>query len=96
MTRRRWGPVPDADVEESVRLARQAIQWGKNDPEALWMAGISLSVLADEDTLGASVIERALALNPNSAHAWNAKGWVAYRQNQLDFSNRRTQTRYPT
>ena len=84
VTRRRWGPVPDADVEESVRLARQAIQWGKNDPEALWMAGISLSVLADEDTLGASVIERALALNPNSAHAWNAKGWVAYRQNQLD------------
>ena len=79
-----WGPVSEADVEESVRLARQAIQWGKNDPEALWMAGISLSVLADEDTLGASVIERALALNPNSAHAWNAKGWVAYRQNQLD------------
>jgi adenylate cyclase len=74
----------DAEIEESVRLARQAIQWGKNDPEALWMAGISLSTFAHENTLAASIIERALELNPNSAHAWNAKGWVAYQLNQLD------------
>jgi len=77
------GSITDAEAEESVRLARQAIQWGKNDPEALWMAAISLSIFADEHTLAAGIIERALALNPNSAHAWNAKGYVAYYQNQL-------------
>jgi adenylate cyclase len=77
------GSITDAEVEETVHLARQAIQWGKNDPEALWMAAISLSIFADEHTLAAGIIERALALNPNSAHAWNAKGYVAYYQNQL-------------
>jgi TolB-like protein/class 3 adenylate cyclase/Flp pilus assembly protein TadD len=77
------GSISQAEAEESVRLARQAIQWGKNDPEALWMAAIGLSVFADEHALAAGVIERSLALNPNSAHAWNAKGWVAYYQNQL-------------
>ena len=76
--------ISDAEVEEAVRLARQAIQWGKNDPETLWMAGICLSIFADEQALATSIIERALALNPNSAHAWNAKGFVEYRQNHLN------------
>jgi TolB-like protein/class 3 adenylate cyclase len=80
------GSISQAEAEESVRLARQAIQSGKNDPEALWMAAISLSVFADEHTLAAGIIERSLALNPNSAHAWNAKGWVAYYQNQLSLA----------
>ncbi len=79
-----WGPVSDANVEESVRLARQAIQWGKDDPDTLWMAAITLCDFAGEYATAARVIERALTLNPNSAHAWNAKGWVAYRLNQLD------------
>ena len=85
VTRRAHGwDVSEAEIQESMRLARQAIQWGRDDPDALWMAGASLSAFAGEDTLGASIIERALMLNPNSAHAWDAKGWVAYRQNQLD------------
>jgi len=78
-----WG-VTEADVEESVRLARQAIQWGKDDPDTLWMAAISLVNFAGEYALAAHLIERALTLNPNSAHAWNAKGYAEYRQNQLD------------
>jgi TolB-like protein/class 3 adenylate cyclase len=75
--------ITDTETEETLHLARQAIQWGKNDPEVLWMAAITLSIFADEHTLAAGIIERALALNPNSAHAWNAKGYVAYYQNQL-------------
>ena len=78
-----WG-VSEADIEESVRLARQAIQWGKDDPDTLWMAAITLVNFAGEYATAAHLIERALALNPNSAHAWNAKGYAEYRQNQLD------------
>src|SRR5204863_938754 len=77
-------PVSPVEVEESVRLARQAIQWGKDDPDTLWMAAICLSNFAGEYATAARLIERALTLNSNSAHAWNAKGYVAYRQNQLD------------
>jgi adenylate cyclase len=78
-----WG-VSEADIEESVRLARQAIQWGKDDPDTLWMSAISLANFAGEYSTAAHLIERALSLNPNSAHAWNAKGYAEYRQNRLD------------
>jgi TolB-like protein len=77
-----WGSVSDAEIAESVRLARQAIEFGKDDPDALWMASFSLSLFAGEHATAASVVDRALALNPNSAHAWMASGWMACHQNQ--------------
>jgi adenylate cyclase len=77
-----WGQVSAAEVAEAVRLARLAIEGGKDDPDALWMAGNTLSFFAGEHTSGASAVDRALTLNPNSAHAWMAKGLVSYRQNR--------------
>jgi TolB-like protein len=71
------GPVSDSDVAESVRLARHAVTAGKDDPEALWMAAFVLMVLAGEHATAASAVERALALNPNSANAWMASGLVS-------------------
>jgi adenylate cyclase len=65
-------------------LARQAIEAGKDDPDILWMAGNSLSFFAGEHVIGAGAIDRALTLNPNSAHAWLARGLVSYRQNRPD------------
>jgi TolB-like protein/tetratricopeptide (TPR) repeat protein len=80
-----WGPpISEAEIEEIVRLARQAIQCGKDDPDTLWMAALSLSHLAGEDATAAHLLDFALTLSPNSAHAWYAKGFVAYRQNQLE------------
>ena len=76
-----WGPVSAEEVAQAVRLARLAIEHGKEDPDALWMAGNTLSFFAGEHASGASAIDRALALNPNSAHAWMGKGLVSYRQN---------------
>jgi adenylate cyclase len=67
-----------------VRLARQSVQWDKNDPDTLWMAAVTLSTFAKDHSTAASLTDRALSLNPNSAHAWNAKGWVAYSQNKVD------------
>ena len=72
-----WGPLADTDVAEAVRLAKQAIETGKDDPDALWTAGITVSVFAGEATTAASLIERALTLNPNCAPAWMASGWIA-------------------
>src|SRR6202011_6400097 len=74
--------LPDAEIAECVRLARQAIEAGKDDPDALWMAGYTLSVFAGEHATAASATDRALMLNRNSAYAWNARGWVLCYQNQ--------------
>jgi len=60
---------------EGARLARQAIEAVKEDPDALWMGGWGLFILVGEHAAGLSAIERALGLNPNSAYAWNFCGW---------------------
>jgi len=84
MTRQAHGGdrVSDGEREESIRLARHAIHLGQEDPEALWMAAISLSVFSAEHGVAASAVERALILNPNSAQAWNACGFIQLYQNK--------------
>jgi adenylate cyclase len=76
------GPVSDADVADSLRLARHAIAAGKDDPDALWMAAFVLIIFAGEHAIAASAINRALTLNPNSAHAWHSRGFVLAFLNQ--------------
>jgi TolB-like protein len=76
------GSVSDADVAESVRLARHAIAAGRDDPDALWMAATVLTVFAGEHAIAASAIDRALTLNPNSAQAWHSRGLVLVFLNQ--------------
>jgi tetratricopeptide (TPR) repeat protein len=48
------------------------------------MAGWTLAFLGGEPTTGANVIDRALTLNPNCAHAWMARGLVSIIQNRPD------------
>jgi TolB-like protein/class 3 adenylate cyclase len=76
------GSVSDADVAESMRLARRAIDAGRDDPDALWMAAFILTVFAGEHAIALSAIDRALTLNPNSAHAWHSRGFVLVFSNQ--------------
>jgi TolB-like protein/class 3 adenylate cyclase len=68
--------LSDEEIAEGVRLARQAIEAGEKDPDALWMGGWGIFVLAGERAAGLSAIEQALALNPNSALAWTFCGWA--------------------
>jgi adenylate cyclase len=79
---RGWEGLSKAEMTEGLHLARQALEVGKDDPDALWMAADAISILAHEHATAASAIDRALKLNPNSAHAWMARGWVACCQNQ--------------
>ncbi len=74
-------PVSEIDAAEAVSLARRAIEDGKEDSEALWMAAATLSLLAGDHTVAASVVDRALILNPNSAHAWMACGYISNYRN---------------
>ena len=71
-----WMVDRESEIADAVRLARRAVALGKDDPTALWSGGLSLAYLAKEVEAGAAYIDRALALNPNSAASWNASGWV--------------------
>jgi adenylate cyclase len=72
-----WRSVSSAEVAEAVRLARGAIEAAKDDPDTLWMASLTVSALAGEHDTAAAGIDRALTLNPNSAHAWQARGYLS-------------------
>jgi adenylate cyclase len=67
-----WLWPSDPRLEEGVRLAHLAAELGKNDSEALWMAGLALVHLAAEIDHGSALIDRSLSLNPNSANAWTS------------------------
>ena len=66
----------EAIVEETVRVSRRAVSVGRDDALALSDAAQALAYVAGEIDEGTALIERALALNPNLALAWNFGGWI--------------------
>jgi len=66
----------DPRVGEGIRLAHLAAEMGDNDPEALWMAGETMFILAGEFDRAKSLVDKSILLNPNSASAWNALGII--------------------
>jgi tetratricopeptide (TPR) repeat protein len=73
-----WVRVTDAEMTEIARLGARAIETGKDDPDALWMGAHAVSFGARAHGAAASALDRALTLNPNSAHAWMASEYVSY------------------
>src|SRR5689334_21107382 len=71
-----WMTDRQQEVTETVRLARQARDLGREDAVALSGAGFALAYVAGEVDEGATLIQRALVLNPNLAWAWYFSGWV--------------------
>jgi adenylate cyclase len=68
--------ISEEEVDEGARFARQAIDVGQDDPDALAMGGWGIFLLAGEPISGLNAIERALALNPNFAFARSFCGWT--------------------
>jgi adenylate cyclase len=63
------GLISDEEIAGGSRIARLAVDAGKEDPDALWRGGFGIWVLGG-DAAGLTAFERALALNPNCAQAW--------------------------
>jgi TolB-like protein/class 3 adenylate cyclase len=74
------------ETSEGARLARRAVELGKNDPVALSRGGHALAWFVRDLDNGAAFIDRALALNPNLSAAWNLSGWVRAYRGELDLS----------
>src|SRR5262249_21128621 len=69
-----WMIERDQEIAEMSRLARRAVELGKDDAVALCTAGHALAHAYDLQG-GAAFIDRALVLNPNLAGAWAYSGW---------------------
>jgi tetratricopeptide (TPR) repeat protein len=71
-----WTADRAQETAETVRLARQAAELGKEDAVALAFGGLALAYVGGDLEGGAALIDRALVLNPNLTAAWYAGAWV--------------------
>jgi adenylate cyclase len=65
-----------SETDEGIRLAREALDAGREDPSVLVFSGLTLSILAHDHEAALAALDRALVLNVNSAQALRLSGWV--------------------
>jgi adenylate cyclase len=71
-----WQTDRQREIAEAGRLARLAVETGRDDAVALSCAGSALAYVVGDVEDGDAVIEKALLLNPNLAWAWYSSSWV--------------------
>jgi adenylate cyclase len=67
-------PDPKSELEEAMRLFRLALSIDENDPEALAAMGRMIAYLVGDFDAATEMVDRAVALNPNSWMAWAQRG----------------------
>jgi len=72
----RWMVDRVKETAEAVRVARRAVELGKEDAVALSTGGFALAYVVGDLDDGAALLDQALVLNPNLAAAWTFSGWV--------------------
>jgi TolB-like protein/Flp pilus assembly protein TadD len=71
-----WSSESSGNAQKGLELAARAIRNGQDDAEALSLAGYALGFFGSNLDDGIATIERAIALNPNSALAFTNAGWL--------------------
>jgi adenylate cyclase len=73
-----WGYASDRqfEAEEAVRLARLALSIDDGDPDILAMASAITAFRVGDCESEIELVNRAVALNPNSYQAWHCRGQV--------------------
>jgi TolB-like protein/class 3 adenylate cyclase len=79
-----WMADREQEIAEATRLASRAVELGKDDAVALSFGGLTLGYFARDAEAGATLIDRALLLNPNLAAAWSASGFLRVLFGDLD------------
>ncbi len=76
-TRDNQGFIDDnGEIRDGIRFAREALEAGWDDPTVLQFAGFALCYLAADHETALAALDRALALNVNSAQALTSSGYV--------------------
>ena len=71
-----WMTDRSQEIAEGARLARRAVELGKDDAVALTRGGHALAHFAGDLDGGIALLDRALVLNPNLAAAWFLGGFL--------------------
>ena len=79
-----WMTDPPRETAEGARLARRAVELGRDDAVALARGGHALAHFTGDLDAGIALHERALVLNPNLAAAWFLGGFLRVWQGECD------------
>jgi TolB-like protein len=79
-----WMSNQAQEIAVGVRLARLAVELGKDDAVALTRGGHALAHLAGEVDGAIALLDRALVLNPNLASAWFLGGFLRTESGDAD------------
>lgn len=81
-----WREAPEANRRKGLDRARQAVEVAGGDPDVLAQAAFALAFLGEDIGTQIALVDRALALNPSSARAWNLKGALSIWEGQPDLA----------
>jgi len=76
--------LSEPEIAEVLNLTRQALGRAKDNPDVLWMGGLTLALLGRDRAAGGTALDRATSLNPNCAAAWAQRGNVYCFDNRPD------------
>ena len=71
-----WATNSKQAMMEGGRLLALALSIDKDDPDALCIAGRVTSYIFGDVEKAKEMVDRAVALNPNSSLAWEQRGWT--------------------
>jgi adenylate cyclase len=71
-----WSVNPQFDASEATRLSQLVLSIDENDPETLACVGWAKAFISHDAAAAVEIVDRAVALNPNSAIAWSYRGFV--------------------
>jgi adenylate cyclase len=71
-----WGYSTDPQYERKEAVRLLALSMDDGDPDTLARASLISSFIVGDCESAIEMADRAVALNPNSFHAWNCRGWV--------------------
>lgn len=79
-----WMTDRPREIAEGTRLARKAVELGRDDAVALTRGGHALGHFTDELDAGIALLDRAVVLNPNLAAAWFLGGYLRVWNGEAD------------
>ncbi|MEJ1934792.1 adenylate/guanylate cyclase domain-containing protein, partial [Nostoc sp. NIES-2111] len=80
-----WTDEPDRERATAVRLAQRSAALSHDDPMVLAILGAAYTVSREFES-AATQLGRAVAIDPNSAWAWNRMGWLNANQDRADLA----------
>jgi TolB-like protein/Tfp pilus assembly protein PilF len=79
-----WSVDRQSDAKEAARLSQLVLSIDENDPETLASVGWGKAYLTGDFGAAAEMVDRAVALNPNSSFAWSYRGMTCVYAGQAE------------